>query len=164
MSARWFRFYAEAMRSPKVLQLTDREFRLWVQMLAIAAENDGFIPPADNLKRLLKARLDHLLTGVKRLLSVGLIDALEDGYEPHNWRNWQDDHRPPAHEWREIRTRIFARDDYTCSYCGSRDVALECDHVHPVALGGGHDDGNLTTACRPCNRSKRAKPLSEWMH
>lgn len=89
MSGRWFRFYASAMRNPKVARLTDKEFRLWVELLGVAAENDGSIPCLDDLKHLLKRRLDHLSTGVERLLSIGLIDALEVGYEPHHWSKFQ---------------------------------------------------------------------------
>ena len=86
---RWFRLYADAMRSPKVAALSDREFRLWVQLLAAAAENDGKLPAIGDLKHILKSRLDHLLTGVERLISAGLIDRLEVGYEPHNWSKFQ---------------------------------------------------------------------------
>lgn len=71
--------------------------------------------------------------------------------------------RPLAHEWKAIRNRIFARDDYTCRYCDARGVALECDHVVPVAKGGDHHDSNLVTACKPCNRSKAAKTLEDWL-
>lgn len=61
--------------------------------------------------------------------------------------------KPSVEEW---------RDKYTCQYCGAQGVAMECDHVVPVADGGGHDDGNLKTACRPCNRSKASKSLADW--
>jgi HNH endonuclease len=67
-------------------------------------------------------------------------------------------------EWREIRRRIFARDDFTCVYCGERGGRMECDHIIPVALGGPHHDTNLATACRPCNRSKGQKSLQDWQH
>ena len=87
--SRWFRFYSEAIRNPKVARLTDKEFRLWVELLAVAAENDGAIPCLDDLKHLLKRRLDHLSTSVERLISMGLIDALALGYEPHNWSKFQ---------------------------------------------------------------------------
>lgn len=87
--SRWFRFYASAIRHPKVAKLTDKEFRLWCELLAVAAENDGRIPPVDDLKHLLKRRLDHLSTGVERLISIGLIDALADGFEPHSWSERQ---------------------------------------------------------------------------
>jgi hypothetical protein len=86
---RWFRFYADAMRNPKVAQLTDKEFRLWVELLSVAADHDGAIPGLADLKNMLRRRLDHLSTGVQRLISVGLIDLLEVGFEPHNWTKFQ---------------------------------------------------------------------------
>lgn len=89
MSNPWFRFYSTAIRSPKVAKLSDRDFRLWVTLLAASSENDGRLPPADELKHVLNARLDHLLAGLERLIRAGLIDALEHGYTPHNWEKFQ---------------------------------------------------------------------------
>lgn len=71
--------------------------------------------------------------------------------------------RPGGPEWVAVRMRIFSRDNFTCTYCGADQVELECDHITPVSRGGKHDDNNLTTACKPCNRSKAAKLVSEWM-
>lgn len=87
--SRWFRFYAEAIRNPKVMRLSDKDFRVWVKLLAVAAENDGAIPPLEDLKHILSMRLDHLSSSVDRLISGGLIDALAGGYEPHNWSKFQ---------------------------------------------------------------------------
>jgi hypothetical protein len=89
MMARWFRFYADAMRNPKVLKLSDKDFRLWIRLLSIASENEGRIPPDDELKLVLSARLDYVKGGLKRLLKAGLIDPLKSGYEPHNWQKFQ---------------------------------------------------------------------------
>lgn len=71
--------------------------------------------------------------------------------------------RPWAKDWAEIRSAIFARDNYTCTYCGERGRKLQCDHIVPVSKGGLHGEDNLTTACEPCNRSKGAKLLSGWI-
>lgn len=104
--SRWFRFYAEALRNPKVLKLADKDFRLWVRLLAVASENEGAIPPADDLKHMLSMRLDHLLSGLDRLISGALIDALETGYEPHNWSKFQyksDTSTDRVHKHREKR-------------------------------------------------------------
>jgi hypothetical protein len=87
--SRWFRFYADALRNSKVARLADKDFRLWVELLAVAADDEGKIPCLDDLKHVLKRRLDHLSTGVERLISMGLIDHLGDGYEPHNWSKFQ---------------------------------------------------------------------------
>lgn len=83
--SRWFRFYADAMRHPKVAKLNDAQFRLWVELLAVAADRDGIIPPLEDLKHVLRRRLDHLSRGVKELVTASLIDPLGDGYTPHGW-------------------------------------------------------------------------------
>jgi hypothetical protein len=87
--SRWFRFHSDAMRNPKVARLSDKEFRLWVELLSVASENDGTIPCLDDLKHILKRRLDHLSTGVERLISMRLIVVLGDGYAPHGWSKYQ---------------------------------------------------------------------------
>jgi hypothetical protein len=65
-------------------------------------------------------------------------------------------------KWEAIRSLVFARDDYTCTYCGSRQPPLHCDHVVPVSRGGSDEMSNLATACKRCNLSKGDKLLEEW--
>lgn len=54
------------------------------------------------------------------------------------------------------RFEIFKRDGFVCQYCGAHppDVLLHCDHILPVAAGGGNDTDNLITACSRCNQGK----------
>lgn len=61
------------------------------------------------------------------------------------------------------RFEVFARDGFTCQYCGTRppEVVLEVDHIHPVSKGGSDEILNLITSCYDCNRGKRAKIISE---
>jgi len=63
---------------------------------------------------------------------------------------------------KSVRFEIFARDAFTCQYCGRRppEVVLELDHIHPRAKGGSDDLTNLITACWDCNRGKSAKVIS----
>lgn len=65
--------------------------------------------------------------------------------------------------WSSLRGAVFARDDYTCRYCGSRGGRLECDHVFPLSKGGVSAESNLVTSCLPCNRKKGTKTLQEWL-
>lgn len=58
---------------------------------------------------------------------------------------------------------ILERDGYCCAYCGQTEGLFEVDHIVPVALGGGDDPENLICVCAPCNRSKSATPLEEWL-
>lgn len=56
----------------------------------------------------------------------------------------------------QSRFAIFHRDHFTCRYCGARppNVALEIDHIQPIAAGGGNEERNLVTACTDCNAGK----------
>ena len=63
--------------------------------------------------------------------------------------------RIPRHSHRRKITRraVFARDDWTCQYCGSRSN-LTVDHVIPRSKGGSSDWENIVASCAPCNRRK----------
>lgn len=65
-------------------------------------------------------------------------------------------------DWRQIRSVIFTRDNFTCQYCGERGGRLECDHILPRSRGGTDEYKNLTTACFSCNRAKGTKTINEW--
>lgn len=63
-----------------------------------------------------------------------------------------------------LRWSIFARDGFTCRYCGAQagqeGVELAADHVVSVAEGGAHTYDNLITACQKCNGGKGARSLA----
>ena len=51
------------------------------------------------------------------------------------------------------RRAVFARDGWTCQYCGSR-ANLTVDHVIPRSKGGTSTWDNIVASCAPCNRRK----------
>jgi len=61
------------------------------------------------------------------------------------------------------RANIYARDDYTCQYCGQAEPTSELtfDHVLPVAQGGRKDWENIVTCCISCNRKKGGRTPAE---
>lgn len=74
-----------------------------------------------------------------------------------------------VHEKRvpQISNRIlFARDQYTCMYCGNtfQECDLTCDHVIPTSRGGENGWTNCVTACRRCNHAKNDQTPEEWGH
>jgi 5-methylcytosine-specific restriction endonuclease McrA len=64
-------------------------------------------------------------------------------------------------------TFLFARDGYTCQYCGRHDrdlkerEGLTRDHVQPVSRGGGNVWTNVVTACSTCNMKKADRTPEE---
>ncbi|HYV15208.1 MAG TPA: HNH endonuclease [Conexibacter sp.] len=58
-----------------------------------------------------------------------------------------------THRRKITRRAVFARDDWTCQYCGSR-TNLTVDHVIPRSKGGGSTWDNIVASCAPCNRRK----------
>jgi 5-methylcytosine-specific restriction endonuclease McrA len=50
------------------------------------------------------------------------------------------------------RRAVFARDEWTCQYCGH--AAENVDHVIPRSMGGGHTWENVVASCRRCNSRK----------
>ena len=58
-----------------------------------------------------------------------------------------------THRRKITRRAVFARDDWTCQYCGSRSQ-LTVDHVVPRSKGGLSTWDNIVASCAPCNRRK----------
>jgi 5-methylcytosine-specific restriction endonuclease McrA len=59
-----------------------------------------------------------------------------------------------AHRRKITRRAVFARDRWTCQYCGHERGNLTVDHVVPRSKGGRSTWDNIVTCCAPCNRRK----------
>ena len=59
-----------------------------------------------------------------------------------------------AHRRKITRRAVFARDRWTCQYCGQERGKLTVDHVIPRSKGGASSWDNIVTCCAPCNRRK----------
>jgi 5-methylcytosine-specific restriction endonuclease McrA len=60
----------------------------------------------------------------------------------------------PLPQLRLSRRSVFARDHFTCQYCGVVGKELTLDHVIPRRMGGPSTWENLVTCCRKCNTKK----------
>ena len=69
-------------------------------------------------------------------------------------------HVPHRFRRQVTNTFLFARDDYTCQYCGRRKSDLRGrqfltrDHVRPISRGGLNTWDNVVTSCSTCNNRK----------
>lgn len=57
------------------------------------------------------------------------------------------------------RRAVFVRDGGRCVYCGR--AATSIDHVVPRSRGGGHEWGNVVSACRRCNHVKADRTVAD---
>lgn len=90
------------------------------------------------------AHYDEQIASARRTLRLPAVVRLTERVP---WR------RPAV---RFNRRGVFARDGYTCQYCGQRlpvrDLTL--DHVVPRAQGGVTSWTNIVTSCSECNQFK----------
>src|SRR6476620_2562684 len=69
-----------------------------------------------------------------------------------------------THRRKITRRAVFARDNWTCQYCGTRSN-LTVDHVVPRSKGGPSSWENIVASCAPCNRRKgNLTPIQADMH
>ena len=166
----WFRHYHGLCTDPKLhrVAVAARVRRsvviaAWCAVLEIADRGK----PHGSVDLLDAAVLSFMIDASARLAGRIITGLRDEGLIVDNaityWRDHEIGRRPAASEWAELRRIVFERDNYTCSYCGSRGGKLECDHKLPVSRGGSHGLDNLTTAYFDCNRSKRAKTVDEWL-
>jgi len=74
--------------------------------------------------------------------------------------------RMPRARVRFSRFNIYARDDNTCQYCGTRfrRAELNLDHVVPRSRGGASVWENVVCSCHRCNRVKGGRtPIEAGM-
>lgn len=60
-----------------------------------------------------------------------------------------------------LRISIFARDAFTCQYCGRRapQFILHVEHIRSIKDGGSDHPSNLATSCSICNLGKGERSL-----
>lgn len=100
-------------------------------------------------------KADVLHTGSK---DISVIDGSLDSPSVVRLRHYV---KRPIPELRLSRRSIFARDNYTCQYCGHQSRELTIDHVIPKKHGGKSTWENLVCCCRRCNAKKGDKTLDQ---
>jgi len=63
----------------------------------------------------------------------------------------------------KISWMVYRRDNYTCRYCGAKDVPLTVDHILTWESGGASKPENLVASCKKCNNKRGNMPYEEWI-
>jgi hypothetical protein len=86
---KWFRFYYEVAEDPKVQTLPARLFKLWINVLCLAAKNKGVVPPVSQVAYALRMGRTRVDLDMAALSRAGLFDRTPTGLVPHNWNGRQ---------------------------------------------------------------------------
>lgn len=88
--SRWWRAYDEAVDDPKLIALTDRQFRAWFNLCCITSQTGGTLPDVKIVAIKLRVKPDRAQAIMAELGDLGLIDKSEDGVSTmHNWNGRQ---------------------------------------------------------------------------
>ena len=61
-----------------------------------------------------------------------------------------------------VREYVLSKWKRQCSYCHTRGVPLQLEHIVPKVRGGSRPVSNLTLACEPCNQKKGTQTAAEF--
>lgn len=184
MSAPWLRLYRSSLHNPKIVTLTDRQFRAWHNCLLITDDN-GILPCMRDIAVHLRMSQTDAEQVVCELLEAGLLDVkvLDANlriFSVHDWGEHQftsDSSKERVERYRErrkaagfkkqqyfnteLRAQIFAKNNGECVYCGTSEN-LTVDHMTPLHRGGAENISNYQPACRSCNADKRNMTHEEY--
>jgi hypothetical protein len=81
----WLRIDDRMASHPKIAQLTDREFRIWMRLLSFCAAYQD--PSVDKVALSEVNGLSPVI--VTRFAALDLLDIAGDSYEIHDWTHFQ---------------------------------------------------------------------------
>lgn len=86
----WLRLYDTILDDPKIQMLSDRAFRMLVNLWCLAKRNGGQLTgDITSLAFSLRMPAGKVRDTLQALISANLIDRIENGYEPHDWNTHQ---------------------------------------------------------------------------
>lgn len=63
-----------------------------------------------------------------------------------------------------VQWQVFARDKFTCRYCGKTGVPLTVDHIQTWEKLGPTIPLNLLSTCKKCNRLRGNTQYEKWLN
>jgi hypothetical protein len=150
--SRWFRMYSEIIDDSKVQRLCPSLFKAWVNILALASQNEGKVPHSEEIAFRLRMSINDTSAAIDELIHTGLIDILPDGsFTPHNWGKrqfkWDGTDRTAADRMRRMRERK-KRSRYGRVTGGVTEIPSESVSVSTVATSKSIQGKNSTTNAR----------------
>ena len=119
----------------------------------------GWLPPS------LQHRVDTTAAWVKRLIQLAPVTGIQQELVRFDTQALENPEISGAEYQQgtllgyEVREYLLEKWGRECAYCGTQDVPLEVEHIHPKSKGGSNRISNLTLSCHDCNQGKGSQPL-----
>lgn len=168
----WIKFYPRDWRGDQALRAVSIAARgLWMECLCIMHEAkpyghlmlNGKPVEGDTLSRMTGVPVDEVSALLAELRQAGVLSVTSKGVVFSRRMVRDNSRREQRMTWAALRKQVLTQDGEVCCYCGDQEGPFHVDHIVPRALGGDDRLDNLCVACAPCNLSKGAKPLKEWL-
>lgn len=88
---RWVRLHQNALHNPKIVSLSDRQYRAWTNLLLVAAAEDGMLPSTRDVACHLRMSAQDVELILSELVELDLIDmAVTNGVRTFKMHDWQE--------------------------------------------------------------------------
>ncbi len=152
----WLRLYDTILDDPKIQMLSDRAFRMLVNLWCLAKRNGGKL--TDDLNSLafsLRMPTGKVRDTMQALISAKLIDRIEHGYEPHEWNIHQYQSDVSTERVKRFRERSKKPDETVTETPPDTDSEPETESEQKEV---GSATAILARVCEILNLELRANP------
>ncbi|HEY9801143.1 MAG TPA: RNA-guided endonuclease IscB [Leptolyngbyaceae cyanobacterium] len=124
---------------------------------------EGWLAPS------LQSRSENIKTWVNRLRKFAPIEAISQELVKFDMQLIRNpdiqgrEYQQGTLAGYETRQYLLEKWNRECAYCGTKDVPLQIEHIHPRAKGGTNSITNLTLSCEKCNIKKGTKDIREFL-
>ena len=127
------------------------------------SKNKGFIAPS------LQSVVNNIIEWSKRFMRyvpVGFITVESVKFDMQKMENAAVEgleyQRGTLFDY-EVKEYLLEKYNYSCVYCGVKNVPFEKEHVIPRSCGGSNRISNLVLSCHDCNQKKDNLPIDEFL-
>jgi hypothetical protein len=134
MSNPWIRLYRDSLHNPKIVSLSDRQHRVWHNLLLIA-DDEGQLPISRDIACHLRVSIAEVEQLLGELLEAGLVDRNLNGpgihrFQLHDWNTHQYVSDTSTERVRKFRNKNKRREDETFHET-ERDVSVTPPEPEP---------------------------------
>ena len=109
MANPWFRLYSEHLNDPKVQNLSSDLFKIWINTLCLACNNNGTLPNVSDCSFALRLPFHETKTAFHQLENLALLVTDGETFQVRNWNKRQyksDTSTDRVKRWRKQKRNV----------------------------------------------------------